>query len=288
MKYNCNNIIYIFPDITSEIILQKTGNKTIDFNNINEPYPDKKLTISMLSNDNVLPIGLEELYLYINQNEILSSDSKLFSLTNLKILETDYIIYNDDIVKLPNSLEILKCKINVRTSNLESIASQMRIYNLNGYKFPDNIKQLDVIWYTSNYQDQIIFPSNLETLKIKISKPITFTHLPNTIKILDLSADCRIYYEKLPDSLEVIYLDDEFNRSTDIFSNCKNLKKISFGKNFNKSIKFLPDSVQEIELGTSFCQKIAKIPSSLKSIKFCKKHATYYKFAKDFPHISIL
>lgn len=277
MKYNCNNnIIYIFPDTTSEIILQKTGNKTIDFNNINEPYPVKKLTISLLSNDNVLPFGLEELYLYINQNELLSSDSKLFSLTNLKILDTDYIIYNDDIVKLPNSLEILKCKINVRTSNLEST------------KFPDNIKQLDVIWYTSNYQDQIIFPSNLETLKIKISKPITLENFPNTLKILDLSADCRIYYEKLPESLEVIYLDDEFNRSTDIFSKCKNLKKISFGNNFNKSIKFLPDSVEEIELRETFCQKIAKIPSNLKSIKFHKKHATYYKFAKDFPHITIL
>lgn len=277
MKYNCNNnIIYIFPDTTSEIILQKTGNKTIDFNNINEPYPVKKLTISLLSNDNVLPFGLEELYLYINQNELLSSDSKLFSLTNLKILDTDYIIYNDDIVKLPNSLEILKCKINVRTDNTEST------------KFPDNIKQLDVIWYTSNYQDQIIFPSNLETLKIKISKPITLENFPNTLKILDLSADCRIYYEKLPESLEVIYLDDEFNRSTDIFSKCKNLKKISFGNNFNKSIKFLPDSIEEIELGYSFCQKIAKLPSNLKSIKFHKKHATYYKFVKDFPHITIL
>lgn len=218
----------------------------------------------------------EKLYLYINKNELLSSDSKLFSLTNLKILDTDYIIYNDDIVKLPNSLEILKCKINVRTSNLEST------------KFPDNIKHLDVIWYTSNYQDQIIFPSNLETLKIKISKPITLENFPNTLKILDLSADCRIYYEKLPESLEIIYLDDEFNRSTDVFSNCKKLKKISFGKDFNKSIKFLPDSVEEIILGSSFCQKIAKIPCNLKTIKFHKKQATYYDFIQKFPHITIL
>jgi hypothetical protein len=266
MKYVCyDNIIYIFNNNCSsvtyleqtilneeslEIILQKTGIKTIDFSNINEPYDGFESIISKY------PV------------------KKLPE--TLKKLDIDYIIYNDDIVKLPDSLEILKCKINVRTSNLEST------------KFPDNIKQLDVIWYTSNYQDQIIFPSNLETLKIKISKPITLENFPNTLKILDLSADCRIYYEKLPDSLEVIYLDDEFNRSTDIFSNCKNLKKISFGKFFNKSIKFLPDSIEEIELGTSFCQKIAKIPSNLKSIKFHKKHATYYKFAKDFPHITIL
>jgi hypothetical protein len=247
MKYVCyNNIIFIFQENYSsttyldqtilneeslETILQKTGIKTIDFSNINDP---------------------------------------------VKKLDIDYIIYNDDIVKLPNSLEILKCKINVRTDNTKIT------------KFPDNIKQLDIIWYTSNYQDQIIFPSNLETLKIKISKPITLEKFPNTLKILDLSGDCRIYYEKLPDSLELIYLDDEFSRTTDVFSNCKNLKKISFGKNFNKSINFLPDSVQEIELGSSFCQKIAKIPSSLKSIKFHKKHTTYYKFVKDFPHITIL
>jgi len=259
MKYVCyNNIIYIFNNNCSsttyleqtilneeslEIILQKTGIKTIDFSNINEPYD-----------------GFES----------------IISKYPVKKLDIDYIIYNDDIVKLPNSLEILKCKINVRTDNTKIT------------KFPDNIKQLDVIWYTSNYQDKIIFPSNLETLKIKISKPITFENFPNTLKILDLSGDCRIYYEKLPDSLEIIYLDDEFNRSTDIFSKCKNLKKISFGNNFNKSIKFLPDSVEEIELGSSFCQKISKIPSSLKSIKFHKKHATYYKFIQDFPHITIL
>lgn len=259
MKYICyNNIIFIFQEECSsttyleqtilneeslEIILQKTGIKTIDFSNINEPYD-----------------GFES----------------IISTYPVKKLETDYIIYNDDIVKLPNSLEILKCNINVRTSNLEST------------KFPDNIKHLDVIWYTSNYQDQIIFPLNLETLKIKISKPITLENFPNTLKILDLSADCRIYYEKLPESLEIIYLDDEFSRSTDVFSNCKNLKKISFGKNFNKSIKFLPDSVEEIELGSSFSQKIAKVPSSLKSIKFHKKHAIYYEFIEKFPHITIL
>ncbi len=270
MKYICyNNIIYIFNKNYScttyleqtilneeslEIIFQKNKIKTINFSNINEPYEDD------------IPNGIET---------IISKYPVKKLPETLKKLDIDHIIYNDDIVKLPNSLEILKCKINVRTSNTEVT------------KFPDNIKQLDVIWYTSNYQDQIIFPSNLETLKIKISKPITLENFPNTLKILDLSADCRIYYEKLPDSLEIIYLDNEFNRPTDIFSNCKNLKKISFGNNFNKSIKFLPDSVEEIELDCSFSQKILKIPSNLKSIKFHKKNATYNEFVKNFPHITI-
>ena len=246
MKYVCyNNIIFIFQENCSSTT-----------------YLDQTI------------LNEESLEIILQKTGIKIID---FSNINepLKKLDIDYIIYNDDIVKLPNSLEILKCKINVRTDNTEVT------------KFPDNIKQLDVIWYTSNYQDKIIFPSNLETLKIKISKPITLENFPNTLKILDLRADCRIYYEKLPDSLEIIYLDDEFNRPTDIFSNCKNLKKISFGKFFNKSIKFLPDSLEEIELGSSFCQKIAKIPSNLKSIKFHKKHATYYNFVKDFPHITI-
>ena len=79
------NIVILLVILISFIPLMVWNKK--DFNNINEPYPVKKLTISLLSNDNVLPFGLEELYLYLAYNEIILDKTNLFLLSKLKILD---------------------------------------------------------------------------------------------------------------------------------------------------------------------------------------------------------
>lgn len=387
LQENCSSITYLEQTILNEesleIILQKTGIKTIDFSNINEPYEDdipngfeviiskypvkklpetlKKLTIlysgkyeydivlpyaleefncenicyersitfpntlkylnigyiksfnsNMIENCKLIklkmkadidsiftnfPITLEELYLYLADNEIILEKTNLFLLSKLKILDIEHILWNEDISKLPISIEILKCKISVCTSNIEFT------------KFSDNIKHLDIAWHTLNYYDEIIFPSNIEYLKIQTPRSIKIKNLSNTLKILDLrnrrisiqyfsSKDVDITYDKLPDSLEILYLDNDFNRSTKIFLNCKNLKTIYFGKMFNRNIKFLPDSIEEIQLEYLYSLKIEKIPNNLKSINFYKNDKSYTQpkitnklvnnMKKNFPNITIL
>jgi hypothetical protein len=206
-------------------------------------------------------------------------------------------------MNLPNSLEDLNCSL----INPENCS----------IKFPDSIKELKL---TISDKYNFIFPLNIEKLEIHINLIynnhnnnniifLSLSNLSNTLKELDFST-CYygiITFDKLPDSLEIlklnseynteikqypknlkeIYFGESFNKSIKEISNCLMLKKVNFGNDFDKIIKYLPDSVEEINLGSFFKQKINKIPNNLKKIYFGKKHVNYYDFIEKYPHIAL-
>ncbi len=263
-----------------------------------------QISNSFNSNINLTNLtNLKELYIHnFNDYHTLKNENSLnlSSLTNLKKL---YIKFLNciDVMNLPNSLEDLECNL----INSESCP----------IKFPDSIKKLKI---SISEKHNFIFPSNIQILKIEISymysynKQLIFLsllNLSNTLKELDFStcSGCVITFDKLPDSLEILKLNDEynteinhfptnlkeiyfglsFNKSIKEISKCLMLKKVIFGNDFDKTIKYLPDSVEEINLGSFFKQKINKIPTNLKKIYFRKKHVNYYEFINKYPQINI-
>jgi serine/threonine protein kinase len=60
--------------------------------------------------------------------------------------------------------------------------------------------------------------------------------------------------------IEEIIFGEKYNVITDIPNF---VKKITFGKNFNSNVDFLPEGIQEIEFGIRFNQPIEKLPKSL-------------------------
>ena len=143
-------------------------------------------------------------------------------------------------------------------------------------KIPENITHLTCkSCYDSSFDQLNKLPINLTHLTIgKYFNP--FIVLPN-IKYIRLNCNNVNFMEFLPNSVEELVLENEFNLELNNLPN--SVKKISFyGNNYDKEINCLPEFIEYIRLNKSYEKQIKKFPLNLKIIECYEK----YKYIDDF------
>ena len=76
-----------------------------------------------------------------------------------------------------------------------------------------------------------------------------------------------IYASSVPDTLHTLIFDEEYNQYTDELQK-SHIKKIIFGKEFNKPVNMLPEYLDILKFGYDFNQSVSKLPKYLTVLKF--------------------
>ena len=104
--------------------------------------------------------------------------------------------------------------------------------------------------------------------------------LPSSIVYLKLACDNTSIIDYLPESIEELELDYDFNLELNNLPN--SIKKIRF-YNYNKELNCLPSSVELLQLPFNYTHKILNIPKGLKKV-ICSSN---YKYISDFDNIEV-
>lgn len=194
-----------------------------------------------------LPLGLEELSLYVDNNFTPCLNFLPESLKELRISSLNRrgeVSINCD--NLPNGLEKLficgyiDCEFNCLPRNLKVLYLGDECAKMM-HDLPDGLEELSIRG-TYECLREIFLSAFAPMAKLKklIIKGL-YPNSPYSISELDL--------QSIPSSVEEIVFDHNFNQPLDYLP--AGIKKITFGKNFNHSINFknLPTSIEYLEFG---------------------------------------
>ncbi len=161
-------------------------------------------------------------------------------------------------------------------NKLNSYSDKVGIYDLNSdYKvFEDT--SIQMIYYHNNYKK----PSDdIKSILVRnISTELNKDNLPKNLKFLSIT-NYNFPLIDLPDSLEILLIDNEYNNSIKLPPNLKAFRvnelhiigrsdgNIHIESIFNQPLEF-PDSLEIIVLGGKYNQPIDKFPTNLKYLHF--------------------
>lgn len=214
-----------------------------NFNNLPEKLQTLKINsidIECYKFDN-LPSGLKKLYL---------PNSYCYELDNLPLELEDLSLYVN----------------NTFTQSLSYL--------------PESLKELKIISQKINNTVNINcdnLPNGLEKLILSNNINNELNNLPRNLKILHIAQFNNMIYN-LPDGIEELRIPIDYKYLKEIFSsiNTVKLKKLIIGLNFKShsrktslfDLESIPDSVEEIDFGDNFNQKLTHLPSGVKKITF--------------------
>jgi hypothetical protein len=207
-----------------------------------------------------------------NSIKILSIGSKLSNKIEVFPKELKQIIfhndYNHELSNLNQNTELYltsKC-LNIQIPNSHkkvSITNDLEMLNNIQYIIPDDIDDIKI--YIGGYNTNKIgewnylkkLPSNLKT--ITFINSIFINCEENILKLLprklnkiifseDFNYNKKIEIGDLPDTLEVLYLPDKFNKTIDKTNLPNNLKELKIGYSYDKLITNLPTNLKKIIL----------------------------------------
>jgi hypothetical protein len=163
-----------------------------------------------------------------------------------------------------------------------------------GYRFDQKVDlppNLVHINFGCRFDQKVDLPSNLTHLTFgdyfnqKVNLPYNLKHLtfgydfnqkvdlPLDIKYLKINSNNKNLIDYLPDSIEELVLDCDFNLELNDLP--QSIKKITFYSNYyNKELNCLPLNIEYIQLPQTYDKEIIKYPNKLKTIKCSNK----YKF----------
>jgi hypothetical protein len=99
------------------------------------------------------------------------------------------------------------------------------------------------------------------------------------IKYLKINSNNKYLIDYLPDSIEELVLDCDFDLELNNLP--QSIKKISFNSyNYNKELNCLPSNIEYIELPLFYSKVIVKYPNKLKTIK-CFNEYKYITLLKE-------
>lgn len=214
-----------------------------------------------------------KLGLYFNQELILPQN-----LTHLFLEESFNLPFD-----LPNNIIFLEIQYNqinlIKNKKLNQFdkLSDLKIIgkNTNSTKLllPSELQKLS--YYDSNGLKNIL-PDKLVYLTLGYCYTEEID-LPENIKFIKFSGSNQYVLNSLPNSIEIIYIDEFFNSELNNLPN--QVKKIIFNKNNIQNIELnsLPESIELIKLPRNYSLQINKFPLNLKKI-ICSKN---YQFMKN-------
>lgn len=94
---------------------------------------------------------------------------------------------------------------------------------------------------------------------------LQFDEFPKKLKIIDLSSNSHPFLPKLPEGVLGLRLSRTFNNRLSI---PKEIRILSFGRDFNQEIDQLPKTLEYVEFGDRFNMPLPELPSSLKGLLF--------------------
>lgn len=108
--------------------------------------------------------------------------------------------------------------------------------------------------------------------------------MPPNITHLKLNCDVPNLIENLPNCIEELVLD--FNFDMELNNIPTSIRKIIFNRysKYNRELNCLPNSVVFLQLPETYYKKISHLPSELKIIHYSKK----YKYVKDFVDLIVI
>jgi hypothetical protein len=159
---------------------------------------------------------------------------------------------------------------------------------------PQNLTHLTFGFY---FNQKVDLPQNLVHINFgkkfnqKVNLPPNLVHinfgyyfnqkvdLPLDIKYLKINCDNRNIIDYLPDSIEELVLDLNFNLELNDLP--QSIKKICFNSsNYNKELNCLPSNIEYIQLPKNYDKEIVKYPNKLKTIKCLDKYK-YIELLKE-------
>ena len=208
-------------------------------------------------------------------------------------------IYN---LKLPSSLKVLNfgCYFNQSVQYFKLPISLTHL--MFGLKFNQPLHNfyfsplLSHLEFYGDFNQSIVhcdFPDTLKYLSFGFDFDKSIINLPKKLEYLQLGFNYKQSFNNviLPNTLHTLKL---FNYDDYPENLPSSLKKIIFGRHFNKPIKYLSPLLEHLEFDTKFNQPINNLPETLKYLKFgdnfnqsihyLPKTLTYLKFGDDFNH----
>lgn len=255
------NIKYVhIGNITSRLVID---NKSIFHYNIRSIIFGPKFNSELMDNNiMVLPQTLKHLYLGSEYDKPFIINNKRVLPKRLKTLNIGYKYSLPFIIdgmrcipKFLSRIHLTDCRTNIQ-------------YVINGKSiFPKRIRS---IHFPNNFNEYLIIggvkiiPEHTQCVKLgnAYNKPFII----NDIHVL-------------PNNLETLFVGNEYDqpiiiKNKSVF-NSRKLRRLIFGEEYNQPIKIgdikgIPDWVEHINLGVSFCQPIAEnmFPTNMKNILF--------------------
>lgn len=313
----------------NDAVFYPTNKVILDLSNL--PEKIEELTIQIRKQDFItciilinhygLPSGLKKLELDLPTN-FLNLNTNLEFFNNfpfgLKFLEIK-MIPNQTIDYLPNGLEILIVKFDEETAknifdNLPSGLEQLIIkgpYSGKLNNLPFGLKLLYLPHFYSRSIENI--PENLNEIQLPITNILIRLDKTNSIKKIIIGHAMKTHARQqsvfnlsiIPQSVEELKFEDNFNQSIEFLHTLNNIKKISFGFNFNNTIisnyeiftglvsletlifgynyntpLFLLrfTNLKYLELGRCFSQELMYLPDSLIHLKIGERFVNFIKF----------
>ncbi len=144
--------------------------------------------------------------------------------------------------------------------------------------FPNSLVYLKLPKYPYHLDN---LPSGLQQLVVGKVKSVS--NLPNKITHITIKANVPI--EDIPESVEYLNLDGDFNLPVDNLP--RNLKRLTLGPKFNLPLGNLPDCLEELEISDSFNQPIYTLPPNLKVLKLGNRfNSKIYSMGDKLEYIS--
>jgi hypothetical protein len=193
------------------------------------------------------------------ENSIDLNDIFPTTLRNLKLDYSNYSIYNtEDHPKIK-----LRNLPNIETLNIQNL-------NIDEINYPQSLKFIEINCLTYPEFTNIL-PKVKEITLHNYNYPLKNVFInATTIKIS--SWNKNIISGMLPNNLEYLNFGLAFNKIIRKNVLPKTLKSLIFGGNFNRKLTYLPDSLIELDFGSSYSHNCGDILKSLTKLKKLKMH----------------
>ena len=183
------------------------------------------------------------------------------------------INFNQEINKLPNNLTHLHFDfLSVFNNSLHNLRHCSKLSHLElhkNYELSLNLSSTTLKYLTlgSKYNQEIILPHNLISLKTGYSFNQKLDNLPQTLNYLYLNLMYEQEINTLPENIILIEFtsNSNFNKTIDHLPN--RLQHLRLCSNFNHKINNLPNTLTYLELGTDFNHNLDNLPNSLIVLK---------------------
>jgi hypothetical protein len=267
LGYSFNRDIVITSESLIELELGKNFRKKIYFN-----------SNSGFSSEFYIPSSLKKLSI------LCKLPFRIIKFSSLEHLELHD--YKYPIPEFPSTLRSLKlCNIDINIDSLPDSIEDLSITNftfsyrnraytisqrsLSGMQqissyliLPKKLMRL----YIHDYDAILIdIPDTLISLTVQGSIELRFNEFPKKLRIIDLSGNTHPFLPKLHDEIIGLRLSKTFKDSLEL---PREVRILSFGREFNQNIAQFPKNLEYLEFGDKFNMPIPELPSSLKGLSF--------------------
>jgi hypothetical protein len=246
-----DELILQIPDTVHSLTVETLSKVTIYCNNINRNIKELRIrTDKMIT----LVFG--------NYDGIEVLETKFYKPVLFSTLKVLYYYFSYPIDSLPDTLQELH--LNGYDRDIPVLPKRLKKLYVQGYfrgvkEFPDSLEVLDI--------DKIMY-SVIDTINLNfiyrshnnVPDSIVLPKLPPNLKYLKLNYDTKI--EKLPDSIEYLYLKPGFKQPLNKLP--KGLIELEYG--FDAELPELPDTLRILRLTGSFNRDLIHLPKNLKEL----------------------